>query len=535
MDTRDEEVETITGYELAEVLADGVTDGVADGVAPGRLGLAADPRFEMGHLTDLGNAARIANECWAVLRWCEGRGWLHYQGGVWRRDKSAPRRYTVEMIRFYRELIPEFYSDWMMTSEGVARIKAAVELAKQYIPLDQEALDRDPWVLNVANGTIDLHAGTLGTHRAEDLITRIAPVGYDPKASAPTFERFLDVIFGDDEDLIRYVQRVVGYVLLGGTAEQVLFVAYGSGSNGKTVLLEVLHDVLGSYAAKLLVESLMKRPAGGIPNDLARLPGVRLVTAVESDVDRNLAEGLVKGITGSDTILARFLYGEFFEFRPQFTIWLATNHLPRISGTDHGIWRRIKVIPFNVTIPDGQQDKDLPMKLRAELPGILAWAVEGCLMYQAEGLGEPGAVTDAVAAYRTSQDPVGLWIDDAAVLDDDAWTPSKDLSDSFNAWAAVNGYEELAARTLGHRLRERGLVDRRGMQGGKRYRGWDGIGLANRLDPSTVPWRRSSASGRTAFVTDDASAVDSDHPSDHADLRSADPHGAEGFVNPAED
>lgn len=473
---------------------------IDESVFEGVLGLVADPVPEMSHSTDLGNAARLAWRVRGSLRWCDGRGWLLYANGVWRPDPHAPRRKHVETIREYRELDPSL-KKWLKESENVARIKAAVELAKQYLPLDQDALDGDPWALNAANGTIDLHTGTLGPHLPEDLITRIAAVGYEPAAAAPKFRRFLKVIFNDDEDLIGYVQRVVGYMLLGGTDEQVMFIGYGSGSNGKTVLLEVLHDLLGGYARKLPVESLMKKKSGGIPNDLARLPGVRLVTAVESDVDRALAEGLVKSITGSDTITARYLYKEFFDFRPQFTICLATNHLPQISGTDHGIWRRIKVIPFNVTIPDDEQDKDLPMKLRAELPGILAWAVEGCLKYQAEGLGEPTAVTDAVTAYRTSQDPVGQWIDDAAVLDEAGWTPSKDLADSYNGWAAANGYEEMTAVALGQRLRERGLVDRRGRQGGSRRRGWEGIALRGWTDVLNTTSGIRHVTGRGAFAT----------------------------------
>jgi putative DNA primase/helicase len=325
------------------------------------------------------------------------------------------------------------------------------------IPILPDALDADPWLLNVANGTIDLRTGELRAHRREDLLTRLAPVEYDPDAQAPCWAAFLERIFAGDGELIGFLRRAVGYSLTGQTGEQVFFILHGTGANGKSTLLEALGAMLGDYGAKTPTETLLIKRSAGISNDVARLRGARLVTAVEAEDGQRLAESLVKQLTGGDTITARFLYQEAFEFAPTFKLWLATNHKPTIRGTDYAIWRRIRLIPFAVTIPEKEQDRTLPDKLKAELPGILAWAVRGCLEWQREGLGLPEAVKAATAAYQVEQDTLAAWLDACCILSPTATARAGQLYKNYRAWAEENGERPMTGHKFGRTLTERGF------------------------------------------------------------------------------
>jgi len=266
-----------------------------------------------------------------------------------------------------------------------------------------DAFDQNPMLLNVLNGTFELKTGELRPHDQRDRITKICPVEYREDALCPTWLAFLDRIFNGNADLIGFVQRAIGYSLTGSTQEQCFLLLWGEGSNGKSTMLELLRDVLGDYADNASTDALMVSSGRGTENDIAKLKGARLVTASESGEGRRLDEERVKRLTGGDTISARFLYREWFEYRPQFKLWLAVNNRPEVRGTDHAIWRRVRLIPFEVVIPDDDQDKELPAKLRAEAPGILRWAVEGCLAWQKEKLNPPKAITSATTEYRSEQ------------------------------------------------------------------------------------------------------------------------------------
>lgn len=244
------------------------------------------------------------------------------------------------------------------------------------IPIQPEDMDRDPWLLNVRNGTIDLRTGALRPHAREDLITRGIDVDYDRAAVCPAWERFLHQVFGGDVGLVAFVQRAIGYSLTGVITEHVLLVLYGLGSNGKTTLSEALHYLLGpSYAKHAPTDLLLARRGEHHPTELATLHGARLLTSAETGEGRRLAESLVKQLTGGDPVTARRMREDFWQFRPEFKLWLATNHKPQIKGTDHAIWRRIRLIPFDITFhaPETgktpQQDPTLPGRLRRELPG----------------------------------------------------------------------------------------------------------------------------------------------------------------------
>jgi putative DNA primase/helicase len=308
-------------------------------------------------------------------------------------------------------------------------------------------------------------------------------VAYDPQAACPTWERFLWRIIGgtnledDTEDrgagesdnrqaaddrakrLIGFLQRAIGYSLTGETREQCLFVLHGSGANGKSTFLEVLQTLLGDYAQSTPSASLLAKDRhDGIPNDIARLRGARLVTAVEIGQGRRLNEELMKRLTGQDTITARFLHAEFFDFRAEFKLFIACNHLPTITGTDHAIWRRIRLIPFTVTIPETEQDKDLPAKLQAELPGILAWAVRGCLAWQREGLGTPEEVKQATAGYRASMDQIGRFIEECCLVSQQVRIKASELYEAYKKWCDANGEQAATLSAFGHYLEEQGFA-----------------------------------------------------------------------------
>jgi len=366
------------------------------------------------------------------------------------------------------------------------------------IPILPRQLDADPWLLNAENGTIDLKAGELREHRREDLITKLAPVDYDPDANAPIFEAMLVRIL-PTEALRRFVQRAIGYAASGTVSEEFLVILYGVGANGKSTLVNVVMDALGDYAMQAAPDLLLAKH-GAHPTELADLFGARFVASVETDEGRRFAEGLVKQLTGRDPIKARRMREDFWQFDPTHTIFLATNHKPEVRGTDHAIWRRLKLVPFGVAIPEAEQDKKLPEKLRAELPGILAWIVGGCVSYQRDGLCEPGEVRTATEGYRSEMDVLAAFIEDRCVVHPKAEVPATPLYQAYNDWCAENGESSGSQRRFGGRLRERGFKSFTYTAGPNRDRkGWRGIGLRDdRHDddpggPSSPPESSASA------------------------------------------
>lgn len=447
-----------------------------------------EPRSELDvrayHRTDLGNADRLVDRHGADLRYLHTWSrWLVWDDRRWKLDDTGEA--TRRMVETIRHLVVqaneleeaeerEKLLKHALASERDARVRAALSLAESVdgIPVLHDELDADPLLLNVANGTLDLRSGKLREHRRDDLISKLAPVPYDPAATAPGFDRFLRRVLPDDE-LRNFVVILLGYSLTGLTDEQLLAILYGSGSNGKTTLIEVLRALLGDYGQQAPAETFLER-RDTIPNDVARLRGARFVAATETGEGRRLNEVLVKRLTGGDTIAARFLRAEWFEFRPQFKAWLATNHKPEVRGTDEAIWRRIRLVPFTVRIPDEERDPQLAAKLREELPGILTLAVNGCQEWLANGLPAAAAVTDATSAYRAESDLVGRFIDDCCHVDANMKAKAGELYTRYGYWAQSNGEHTLTAKQLGQRLAERGLIPRRGA-GGTRW--WQGIGL----------------------------------------------------------
>ena len=433
------------------------------------------------NLTDLGNARRLDHRHGRNLRYCWlWRKWLVWDGKRWVKDD------TGEVYRLAKETVSSIYQEAAAApndearkelgkhatrSEAGARIKEMVDLARSDVPVMPDELDASPDLLNTESGTIDLRTGELREHRREDLITKIAPTTYRPDAAAPTWEAFLERVL-PGEDLRAFVQRAVGYSATGDTSEQCMFINHGGGANGKSTFQEALAAALGNYAMRAPTEMLLAKRSDGVPNDVARLKGARFVSASETEEGRRLAESRIKDLTGQDTITARFMKAEWFDFAPTHKLWLSTNHKPEIRGTDAAIWRRIRLVPWAVTIPPAEQDKKLPIALRHELAGILAWVVRGCLQWRRDGLQAPDEVRKATGEYRAEMDVLAGFLVECCELDTGHWEYAKDLYECYKRWCDENGERPEPQRKFGGRLGERGFQrDRGGSRGAGIWRG----------------------------------------------------------------
>ena len=339
-------------------------------------------------------------------------------------------------------------------------------------------LDADPWALNCANGIVDLRTGELRPHDPAEMHSKLVPIAFEPTARAPHWERFLEQVFAEDAELVTFVKRFAGHSLSGDVREQLLVFAHGAGANGKSTMLGALRNLAGDYGLQLDPTVLTASQHDQHPTGLTDLRGARLVTTIETDAGRRLAEALVKMLTGGDPIRARRMRGDYFEFLPTHHLWLAGNHLPAIRGTDLGIWRRIALVPFDVTFEGERQDPDLPAKLDAEAHGILAWAIEGCLEWQQHGLQVPARVKAATASYRTSQDHLGRFIDERCVVEDTAYVTSRDLRAEYIEWCEAQGEKPWSAKAVGAELTDRGFDTGTVGRGNDKARTWLGIGLA---------------------------------------------------------
>ncbi|MCE5200821.1 MAG: phage/plasmid primase, P4 family [Armatimonadota bacterium] len=437
--------------------------------------------------TDLGNAERFLARHGNDLLYCPAFGkWFVWDNTRWAEDETGKvvqraaltvRKMLDEAQTLVDEAAQRRLIKYARASESNSKIYAMLSLARAWLGIGSDELDSDPWLLNCKNGILDLRNCELLPHRQDNYITKLAPWDYDPAAECPTWLKFLDSIFQGNQHIIGYIQRAVGYALTGVIREQCLFFLHGVGSNGKSTFLNVIQDVLGDYAKDTPTESLMIKQNDGISNDIARLRGARFVTAVEAEADKRMAESLVKRLTGGDTITARFMRQEFFQFRGTFKIFLAANHKPGVRGTDDGIWRRIKMIPFLVRIPDDQQDATLPDRLRDEAEGILAWAVRGCQIWQKQGLGEPEEVRAATAEYRDEMDFLGPFITDRCVLQATQSIKASDLYKEYLDYCDVNKDKPLSSTKFGRMMMDRPGIRKQRHSSGNGIEYW-GIGLS---------------------------------------------------------
>jgi putative DNA primase/helicase len=437
------------------------------------------------HRTDLGNARLFADQHREIIRYSQGLGYLLYDGARWRpgpEDVWMPS--ARETIRGIFELgIKNTDNDQheklikhALASERRERLRAMLSLARSEpgIMADDALFNRDGFLLSVANGTLELRRDVfrLREHRSCDLITRIAPVAYDPAAPCPRWRQFIERILPEPAKR-DFLQRAVGYALTGDVSEQCFFILWGEGANGKTTFLNVVLRLLGDYALKANFDAFLRKTFAGIPNDVARLAGARLVVATEGPEGKHLNEGLVKELTGGDQITARFLHREFFTFDFVGKIFLGTNYRPRIDDPSHAMWRRIKLIEFGVEIPEGEQDHGLSEKLLGELSGILNWALDGCLAWQEHGLEAPEEVRQAVLEYRSESDVIADFLADCCVVSEGAFVTAKRLHEAYVRWARESEQRfTLSKIDFNARLRARFATSKP-----KNVLTWRGVGL----------------------------------------------------------
>jgi len=443
--------------------------------------MIAIPTAELG-FTEYGNAQWLVATHGADLRYVRAqRRWVTWDAQRWRTDD------TGEVERRMKAIVPTLLrlaadepdesrrkqlTQWALECSKARTIEASLRLAtsEPEVAVGGDLFDRDPWLLNVANGTLELRSGTLRAPRREDYCTKLAPVAYDQGAPAPRWAQFLDDTTRGDAELARYLQRVAGYCLTGETGEQCWFLLYGSGGNGKTCFVEVLRGLLGDYARAASFATFLVRGHETIREDVARLEGARLVTALEPPDDQRFNETLLKMLTGGDTVTARELYRGSHEFRPAFKLLLAGNHKPRVWGTDEGFWRRVRLVPFTFAVPAERRVRDYHQVLLAEEgPGILRWAIEGALGWARDGLGEPDAVALETTAYRHDEDVLGEFVEACLHETCGATLTHADLRRAYEAWCDRAASPLLGTRVLINRLRERGFVDERS-NGQRRWR-----------------------------------------------------------------
>lgn len=434
-----------------------------------------NPNISTAHgRTEIANARRFVGQHGENVRWVDAwELWLVWDGTRWKIDSECKmtdlatstaatvwHEATREYERLLKEGMPEKDLEKINTTmKGFARSTSSAAGIKNFltlargepgVPILHERLDRHPWLLNVANGTIDLQTGKLEPHQRDHYATKLNPIVYDPEADCPLWRRFIAEVTERDVDLAGFLQRLVGYCLTGSTRDHVLPFLYGSGANGKSVFCATVAALLGDdYAMRAAPELLMARSGEQHPTERADLFGKRLVITNEIEAGKRLNESLVKDLTGGDKIRARRMREDFWEFNPTHKVWMVGNHKPVVRGTDNGIWRRVKLVPFNRVFTEDEQDKQLPVKLLAELPGILNWAINGCLLWQRDGLGEPEAVANATKEYRSEQDIIGAFVEERCLVGCGYSAKASVVYQDYRTWAETAGDHPLNNRNFG--------------------------------------------------------------------------------------
>ena len=413
------------------------------------------------------------------LMFVYGIGWHAWDGRRWLKDdRGEAKRAVLEVLRaaLAASLGNKALRADVQRCESAAGVAGVLDLAAALEPFACTVgdLDEDPYLLNCANGTLDLHTMALRPHDPADRITKVTGAAYDPDAVGPTWEAFLARVL-PETPVREFLQRYAGVGLSGRVLEHVLAILTGTGRNGKGVFDRGVAVALGDYASTADPELFMARE-NAHPTSEMDLLGVRWVVVSESDQGRRLAEATVKRLTGGDTIKARLMRQDFVQFNPSHTALLITNHLPKVSGDDPALWARLRVVPFDVVIPQAEQDTHLGEKLELEADAILAWVIAGWADYQARGgLAEPEGVIKATEAYQADSDAVGRFLADCCLINPLMWTSVSDLFDRWSRWAAEDGSDPSNKRAFGDALDKRGHPVTRGT-GGKRIR--KGLGLA---------------------------------------------------------
>jgi len=438
------------------------------------------------HLTDIGYAERMKFLHGDDCRWCNPlHSWFVWDGTRWKQDdmerllamsKDVATKTTqaFALVPEKDEVFEEALEGHRKRDENATRgklirkavgresassVEATLRMLKAEVVVSPDVWDRDPWLLNVPNGTLDLRTGELRGHRREDFITKMAGVPYNAHEECPQFLSFLDRVFDGDAGLIRYVQKSAGMSLSGEVKDHTFIILNGVGANGKTQFIKILLSAMGDYAKKApanVITVSRGANAGAATPHLARLVGARFVSCSETEHGEKFAESLIKELSGGDDVVVRNLYQDSFQFTPQWTWWLDTNHLPGIIRGGHAMDRRLKLFPFNVTIPHGEQIPNIGAKLvEEEGPGILRWLVEGCMLWQDEGLGDtPKAIADATREYLDDENKIKRFIDEVCIVGSDREIGSSDLYQIFKTWCETEGVGAPRHSEFSKRLKE---------------------------------------------------------------------------------
>ena len=438
---------------------------------------------------DQGRGLRMRDQFATVLKFnAVDKKWFFFNGSYWQEDignqkvELAAERVANSIKTEKPELkfstktdndkaMNEWYRFQKDSRSHMAKMHMIDEF-KKYVIVKHGEFDKEDMLLNTESGYVDLSNGELHDHDIDKKFSHQTLAEYSDNVDAPLWEKFLNQIFNNDEELIHYVQKAIGYSFTGSVDEQCLFILNGRGRNGKSVFSNVVSDVAGNYAKQMNVQTIVakKNQSGSANSDIARLEGARIVTSSELNEGDRFDESLVKQLTGGDKILARFLYGSEFEYKPKFKIWMATNHLPIIRGTDDGIWRRIKIIPFNIQIPKEKVDKKLEYKLKAEYTGILNWIVQGAIMWQQEGLEDPEAVRQVIENYRAEMDPLDAFLEECCTTGQNYSIKARDMYNAYHEWAKESEEYKMSLNKFGREMSKKLLRV-------KKRDGWHYVGL----------------------------------------------------------
>lgn len=445
-----------------------------------------DADLSVNDYSDISNALRYARWYGGDLRFVGGRGWYVWDGKRWEEDRRRRSFYlSMRAVSQMEAQAPD--PDTLKAvkqAKSVRRLDAMVKAASSLPELscDPVQLDTHPMLLNVGNGVLDLATGKLSAHDRDLMITKLVAVDYDPDATAPRWERFIDEITCGDAELAAYLQRCIGYSLTGDVSESCLFVLEGIGANGKSVLIEVLQKLLGDSSATLMPDVLLAAHGDKPTTGLLDLRGARVGFTIETDEGRRWDEATLKQATGGDMLTARRMRQDPESWFPTHKLWVATNHRPQVRSTDEGVWRRMRILPMLAHFPVGKRDPHLKEKLLTEAAGILAWAVRGCLEWQKSGLGSCAAVDQATSDYRAEMDHLGAFLGEAVVDGPDAYVLVEDLWMSYKQWAADSGERyQHSKRLLTNALKDRGWTT--GKRTGRRVNAWLGHGLNQEFQP----------------------------------------------------